>query len=52
MDEVFRAQSGVTVSHDDFDSGSAVRPGITEGWPRILADLKTLLETGDLLPAR
>jgi DNA-binding transcriptional ArsR family regulator/uncharacterized protein YndB with AHSA1/START domain len=42
----------LTVIHDDFDSGSAVLPGITEGWPRILADLKTLLETGDLLPAR
>ena len=41
----------LTVIHDDFDSGSAVLPGITEGWPRILADLKTLLETGDLLPA-
>jgi DNA-binding transcriptional ArsR family regulator/uncharacterized protein YndB with AHSA1/START domain len=42
----------LTVIHDDFDSGSAVLPGITEGWPRILAGLKTLLETGDLLPAR
>jgi len=42
----------LTVIHDDFDSGSAVLPGITEGWPRILADLKTLLETGELLPAR
>jgi len=38
----------LTVLHDGFDAGSAVLPGISEGWPRIMADLKTLLETGDL----
>ena len=42
----------LTVIHDDFDTGSAVLPGISEGWPRILSDLKTLLETGDTLPVR
>ena len=42
----------LTVIHDDFDAGSAVLPGISEGWPRILSDLKTLLETGDTLPVR
>jgi hypothetical protein len=41
----------LTVRHDDFDTGSAVLPGITQGWPRILSALKTLLETGELLPA-
>ena len=42
----------LTVVHDGFDPGSAILPGITEGWPRILSDLKTLLETGDtLVPA-
>jgi len=42
----------LTVVHDGFDVGSAILPGITEGWPRILSDLKTLLETGDtLVPA-
>jgi DNA-binding transcriptional ArsR family regulator/uncharacterized protein YndB with AHSA1/START domain len=42
----------LTVIHDDFDPGSAILPGITEGWPRILSDLKTLLETGEtLVPA-
>ena len=40
----------LTVVHDGFDAGSAILPGITEGWPRILSDLKTLLETGDTLP--
>jgi DNA-binding transcriptional ArsR family regulator/uncharacterized protein YndB with AHSA1/START domain len=37
----------LTVIHDDFDQGSAVLSGISQGWPRILSDLKTLLETGD-----
>ena len=41
----------LTVVHDGFGPGSAILPGISEGWPRIMADLKTLLETGDLLPA-
>jgi uncharacterized protein YndB with AHSA1/START domain/DNA-binding transcriptional ArsR family regulator len=41
----------LTVVHDDFDPGSTVLEGISEGWPSILANLKTLLETGDTLPA-
>jgi uncharacterized protein YndB with AHSA1/START domain/DNA-binding transcriptional ArsR family regulator len=41
----------LTVVHDGFGPGSAVLPGISEGWPRLMSDLKTLLETGDLLPA-
>ena len=40
----------LTVIHDGFDAGSAVLEGVTEGWPRILSDLKTLLETGNTLP--
>jgi hypothetical protein len=40
----------LTVIHDDFDTGSAVLEGVSEGWPRILSDLKTLLETGATLP--
>jgi hypothetical protein len=28
-----------------------VLPGVSEGWPRVLSGLKTLLETGDALPA-
>ena len=39
-----------TVVHDDFDPGSAILPNVSQGWPRILSDLKTLLETGDILP--
>jgi uncharacterized protein YndB with AHSA1/START domain/DNA-binding transcriptional ArsR family regulator len=42
----------LTVLHDGFAAGSAVLAGVSQGWPRIVADLKTLLETGDLEPAR
>ncbi len=41
----------LTVVHDGFEPGSVVLPGITEGWPRILSALKTLLETSDTRPA-
>jgi uncharacterized protein YndB with AHSA1/START domain/DNA-binding transcriptional ArsR family regulator len=34
----------LTVVHDGFEPGSAVLEGISQGWPRILAELKTLLE--------
>ena len=40
----------LTVVHDGFEPGSAVLPGIWDGWPRVLAGLKTLLETGDVSP--
>lgn len=39
------------VVHDGFADGSEILPGISEGWPAILASLKTLLETGEPLPA-
>ena len=39
----------LTVVHDDFDPGSIVAELVRGGWPRLLADLKTLLETGDTL---
>ena len=42
----------LTVIHDGFEPGSALLEGVSGGWPMILANLKTLLETGDLLPAR
>jgi len=41
----------LTVLHDGFGPGSAVLEGISQGWPAILASLKTLLETGEALPA-
>jgi len=41
----------LTVVHGGFAAGSAVLPGISQGWPRLMSDLKTLLETGEPLPA-
>ncbi len=37
----------LTVVHSGFEPGSGVLRSVTHGWPRVLADLKTLLETGD-----
>jgi uncharacterized protein YndB with AHSA1/START domain/DNA-binding transcriptional ArsR family regulator len=40
----------LTVVHDGFDDGSAVFTMVSEGWPRVLSGLKSLLETGEVLP--
>lgn len=40
----------LTVVHDDFDPGSTAVEMVSDGWPHLLSDLKTLLETGDTLP--
>lgn len=39
----------LTVIHDDFEPGSEVLETISQGWPHILSNLKTLLETGATL---
>lgn len=39
----------LTVTHDDFEPGSIILPGVMQGWPQIFASLKTLLETGEPL---
>ncbi|MEU8002149.1 metalloregulator ArsR/SmtB family transcription factor [Catellatospora sp. NPDC049111] len=36
----------LTVVHDGFAPGSALPGMVSEGWPHLLSDLKTLLETG------
>jgi uncharacterized protein YndB with AHSA1/START domain/DNA-binding transcriptional ArsR family regulator len=42
----------LTVTHDGFDPGSIILSGVSQGWPAIIASLKTLLETGQpLMPA-
>jgi hypothetical protein len=41
----------LTVVHDDFGPGSTVVEMVGDGWPHLLSGLKTLLETGDTLPA-
>ena len=40
----------LTVVHDGFEAGSAVASMVSHGWPRVLSDLKTLVETGETLP--
>lgn len=38
----------LTVLHDGFEPGSTVAEMVSGGWPRVMAGLKTLLETGDV----
>ena len=40
----------LTVVHQFFDPDSVVVKLVTEGWPRVLSGLKTLMETGETLP--
>lgn len=40
----------LTVVHDGFEPGSEVLGTVSQGWPHILSNLKTLLETGGTLP--
>jgi uncharacterized protein YndB with AHSA1/START domain len=46
MDEMVR----LTVTHDKLVPGSDMLKGISNGWPRVLASFKTMLETGKPLP--
>lgn len=39
----------LTVVHDDFVAGSVVLPEISQGWIAILSNLKTLLETQEVM---
>jgi uncharacterized protein YndB with AHSA1/START domain/DNA-binding transcriptional ArsR family regulator len=41
----------LTVVHDGFELGSALAEMVSHGWPNVVASLKTLLETGEPLPA-
>jgi DNA-binding transcriptional ArsR family regulator/uncharacterized protein YndB with AHSA1/START domain len=41
----------LTVVHDDFEPGSGVAGMVSNGWPKVLSSLKTLLETGQAQPA-
>jgi uncharacterized protein YndB with AHSA1/START domain/DNA-binding transcriptional ArsR family regulator len=45
-------QVKLTVVHDDLEPGGLLGGMISGGWPRVLANLKTLLETGEPLPDR
>lgn len=39
----------LTVVHDDFEPDSEMLKGVSGGWPAILSNLKTLLESGETL---
>ena len=41
----------LTVTHDNLDEGGKTFLGISEGWPMVMASLKSMLETGRPLPA-
>jgi hypothetical protein len=36
----------LTITHDGLDAGSEMLREISQGWPRVLSSLKSLLETG------
>lgn len=40
----------LTVIHEGLERGGLTISMISNGWPRVLSDLKTLLETGETLP--
>ena len=40
----------LTVLHSNFEAGSTAATMVRDGWPRVVADLKSLLETGEPLP--
>lgn len=40
----------LTVMHAGFGEGSTAVELVRQGWPRVISDLKTLLETGETLP--
>ncbi|TCP56342.1 ArsR family transcriptional regulator [Tamaricihabitans halophyticus] len=48
--EPFGETVKLTVVHDDFPPESTMREMVSGGWPHLLSDLKTLLETGETLP--
>jgi uncharacterized protein YndB with AHSA1/START domain len=48
--EPFRGVTRVRVDHDGLEPGSEMLAGISEGWPMVLASLKSLLESGRALP--
>ena len=40
----------LTVTHDELERDPEMFAGISGGWPKVLSNLKTLLETGRALP--
>lgn len=42
----------LTVMHEDLEPGSDMEKGIRRGWPVVLSNLKTLLETGSSMDTK
>ena len=42
----------LTVTHEDLERDPQMLAGISGGWPRVLSNLKTLLETGQPFPRK
>jgi uncharacterized protein YndB with AHSA1/START domain len=42
----------LTVTHDELEPGSEMEKGISRGWPVVLSNLKTLLETGQAMETK
>lgn len=42
----------LTVMHEDLEPGSDMDEGIRRGWPVVLSNLKTLLETGNAMETK
>ena len=42
----------LTVTHEDLEPGSDMDKGIRRGWPVVLSNLKTLLETGNAMDTK
>ena len=49
--EALAEQTKLRIVHDNFPEASVVFDNISQGWPWIIASLKSLLETGSALPA-
>jgi hypothetical protein len=50
IDAVGNGLVRLTVTHDDLARDPQMLAGVSGGWPKVLSNLKTLLETGNALP--
>jgi uncharacterized protein YndB with AHSA1/START domain len=48
--EPFEGSVKLTVTHDDLQPDSGMQRGVSFGWPLVLSNLKSILETGTTLP--
>ncbi len=48
--EPMRGVVRLTVTHERLEGDAEMLEGITDGWPKVLSSLKSLMETGKALP--